>query len=83
MSISLWLRVISPYSSTQTVFMTGSTSWDTGFLLRVTDSAKYFIVRMIKPSQHLYIRNASVHDTLATWTHVVLAADTFGNSILI
>ena len=50
-SISLWLRVSSPQSATQTVFQTGSTSWDTGVILEVTDSAKTISVRLISGHQ--------------------------------
>ena len=70
-SISLWLRVSSPQSATQTVFQTGSTSWDTGVILQVTDSAKTITGRLITGSKHLYSQH-NVHDTLSTWTHIAM-----------
>ena len=76
-SISLWLRVSSPQSTTQTVFQTGSTSWDTGVLLQVTDSAKTISVRLITGIKHLYSQH-NVHDTLSTWTHIAMNFDYLG-----
>ena len=70
-SISLWLRVSSPQSATQTVFQTGSTSWDTGVLLQVTDSAKTISGQLITGRKHLYSQH-NVHDTLSTWTHIAM-----------
>ena len=70
-SISLWLRVSSPQSATQTVFQTGSTSWDTGVILQVTDSAKTISSRLIIYNRHLYSQH-NVHDTLSTWTHIAM-----------
>ena len=77
-SISLWLRVVAPQSSQQRVFATGSTSWDTGFSLQVKDSAKLATGRMIKSNNQIYKDDINVHDTLTTWSHIVLTADCEG-----
>ena len=53
------------------MFQTGSTSWDTGVILEVTDSAKTISSRLIGGKKHIY-SHYNVHDTLATWTHIVI-----------
>ena len=69
-SISLWMRVLSPQSSAQMVFGTGSTSWDTGAIFQVKDSAKIISGRLIVAGKNLY-SEVNVHDTLATWSHIL------------
>jgi len=70
-SISFWLRIASPQSSAQKVFGTGSTSWDTGLLFKVDNSAKVIRGRLIINVRHLYTGNVNVNDILTTWSHVV------------
>ena len=77
-SISLWLQVTSPHSSAQTVFATGSTSWNTGVSFRVKDSARFVLGRLIGYIRHLYTGNIAVYDTLTTWSHIVLVIDDAG-----
>ena len=53
------------------MFGTGSTSWDTGLLFKVDNSAKVIRGRLIIHVRHLYTGNVNVNDILTTWSHVV------------
>ena len=74
-SISFWLQVLSPHSAVQTVFRTGSTSWDTGVSLRLQNSATTIIARLITDEKDLYTGNINIYDTLTTWSHFVINAN--------
>ena len=74
-SISFWLQVLSPHSAVQTVFRTGSTSWDTGVSLRLQNSATKIIARLITHDKHLYTGIIDTYDTLTTWSHFAINAN--------
>ena len=73
-SISLWIRVVAPQSTTQTVFGTGS-SWNTGVLLRVNQMATHIFARAIASNMALHSGRINVYDTLKSWSHIVVAVD--------
>ena len=80
-SISLWLKVVSPQAGYQTVFATGTPTWNTGVLFRVLDYAKRIIGRLITSAGHLLIpAETDLPDTLATWSHIAVANDYTGKA---
>lgn len=72
-SVSLWLRIVSLQSHTQTVFGCGRRGAYTGTLLRVSGGQNIY-AKVIISSKVVATPSYNLGDTLKSWTHVALAA---------
>ncbi|XP_065053405.1 uncharacterized protein LOC135682445 [Rhopilema esculentum] len=73
-SVSLWLKIVSPYPEYQTIFGSGMINSNSGLLLRVHPNAKNIGARSITSDQHLLL-TAALPDAMQTWAHVVLTSN--------
>ena len=53
-------------------------SWDTGVALTVNNMAKIVQGISIRTKKYLDVGNVNVHDTLTSWSHIVIALNHSG-----
>ena len=75
LSISFWMRIISPYSGYQTILGTGTYSDSTGVLLRVFNHGNRLGTRSLVTTAQLRCSTPDLQGALKKWSHIVLISD--------